>query len=51
MRSRLMHDKVSERQVCKALAQPRSIQRYRLTNPQKDRILIEAMREIIDARP
>ena len=51
MRRRLGHEKVSERRACKALAQPRSTQRYRLKQPAKDRSLIEAMRRIVDARP
>ena len=51
VRSRLGHDKISERRACKTLAQPRSTQRYRLQRPQKDRALIEAMRGVIDARP
>lgn len=51
MRRRLGHEKVSERRACKALAQPRSTQRYRLKQPVKDRPLIEAMRRIVDRRP
>lgn len=51
VRRRLGYDKVSERRACRALAQPRSTQRYRLQQPDKDRQLIEAMRRIADARP
>ena len=51
VRRRLGYEKVSERRACKALAQPRSTQRYRLKQPVKDRPLIEAMRRIVDARP
>ncbi len=51
VRDRLGHDQVSERRACRALAQPRSTQRYRLKQPEKDRPLIEAMRRIADARP
>ena len=51
MRRRLGHEKVSERRACRALAQPRSTQRYRLKQPVKDRPLIEAMRRIVDTRP
>ena len=51
VRDRLGHEKVSERRACRALGQPRSTQRYRLKQPEKDRPLIEAMRRIADARP
>lgn len=51
VRDRLGRDKVSERRACKALAQPRSTQRYQPRQPVKDRPLIEAMRRIADARP
>lgn len=51
MRDRLGRDKVSERRVCRALGQPRSTQRYKLKQPEKDRPLIEAMREVVDTRP
>ncbi|MEM9020787.1 MAG: IS3 family transposase, partial [Planctomycetota bacterium] len=33
------------------MKQPRSTQRYKLKQPEKDRPLIEAMREVVDARP
>lgn len=36
--------------MCRALGQPRSTQRYKLKQPEKDRPLIEAMREVVDAR-
>ncbi len=36
---------VSERQACKTLGQNRNTQRYELKMPQKDRLLIEAIRE------
>ena len=51
VRRRLGHDKISERRACKALGQPRSTQRYKPRQPEKDRALIEAMREIVARRP
>jgi len=51
VRRRLGHDKVPERQVCRALDQPRSTQRYQPKRPEMDRTLLEAMRRIADARP
>jgi putative transposase len=51
VRRRLGYDKVSQRRACQALDQPRSTQRYRSKQPEMDRALIGAMRQITDARP
>ncbi len=51
MRRRLGPDQVSQRRACRALSQPRSTQRYQPKQPDKDRPLLKAMRQIADARP
>lgn len=45
------HNRVSERRACRALAQPRSTQRYEARRPALDRPLLDAMRRLADARP
>jgi len=51
VRRRLGPGRVSQRRVCRTLGQPRSTQRYRPTQPEKDGPLLQAMRRVADARP
>jgi len=51
VRSRLGHDKVSERRTCQTLDQPRSTQRYHLKRPDKDRQLIDQLRGLVEWYP
>lgn len=48
---RLGHEKVSERQACKTLDQPRSTQRYRPKKPDVDRRLVAEMRWLVESYP
>ena len=43
--------KVSERRACKVLGQPRSTQRFIATLPEKDKLLVEAIRKISEKKP
>ena len=51
VRSRLGHERVSERRACRALGQPRSTQRYAARKPDADRRLISEMRRLVEAFP
>ena len=51
VRSRLGHERVSERRVCGVLGQPRATQRYHSKRPELDRHLTSEMRRLADARP
>jgi len=42
---------ISERRACELMDQPRSTQRYRLSQPDKDRPLVEAIRRLAKKYP
>ena len=51
VRRRLGAERVSERRACRALAQPRSTQRYEPKRPDMDRLLLGEMRRLAEAYP